>query len=325
MELFEHLSLEQIKEMINEGREENLLLDFKTVSSPDFKDRPDRKNFAKALSGFANSSGGVIIWGVDARKNEQGIDCACGATEIEPLSLMLSKLNEFTGQFVNPIVDGVLHKKIETTSDRGFIATLVPESVSGPHMAKGGEDRYYKRSGDSFSKMEHFDLEDMFGRRQKPKLELYVDIVGKQTRKIEGESRYDGSLIIGLRNDGRGTAIYPYLALKFGPSPPYQVSMHGLRNGKHGLPLYPPRKSNDLQFGGDANTVIHPRTKLDVTKIDYEAGALMDRVQDVSIEVQISAQGMILKEDQIVLSGKLMYQGLIKALNDKQSVELQLG
>ena len=30
-------------------------------------------------------------------------------------------------------------------------------------MAKLGEDRYYKRSGDSFRKMEHFDLEDMFG------------------------------------------------------------------------------------------------------------------------------------------------------------------
>lgn len=29
-------------------------------------------------------------------------------------------------------------------------------------MAKLEEDRYYKRSGDSFYRMEHFDLEDMF-------------------------------------------------------------------------------------------------------------------------------------------------------------------
>ena len=41
-------------------------------------------------------------------------------------------------------------------------------------MAKAGEDRYYKRSGASFYRMEHFDLEDMFGRRLKPKLNTVV-------------------------------------------------------------------------------------------------------------------------------------------------------
>jgi hypothetical protein len=41
-------------------------------------------------------------------------------------------------------------------------------------MAKLGEDRYYKRSGDSFYRMEHFDLEDMFGRRQKPILAVQL-------------------------------------------------------------------------------------------------------------------------------------------------------
>jgi hypothetical protein len=42
-------------------------------------------------------------------------------------------------------------------------------------MAKLGEQRYFKRSGDSFYRMEHFDLEDMFGRRQKPSLEIIVE------------------------------------------------------------------------------------------------------------------------------------------------------
>ena len=42
-------------------------------------------------------------------------------------------------------------------------------------MAKLGENRYYKRSGDSFYQMEHFDLEDMFGRRRKPKLKMSSD------------------------------------------------------------------------------------------------------------------------------------------------------
>jgi hypothetical protein len=45
---------------------EHLLLDFKTVNSASFN-RDDRRSLACALSGFANSSGGLIVWGVDAR------------------------------------------------------------------------------------------------------------------------------------------------------------------------------------------------------------------------------------------------------------------
>src|SRR5262249_33289270 len=131
--------------------------------------REDRKIFAQCISGFANSSGGIIVWGVDARQQD-GVDYARERKEIEQLERFVSKLNEFTGQAVSPVADGIRHKAIETEGGRGFAATIVPESDSGPHMAKLGEDRYYKRSGTSFLRMEHFDLEDMFGRRPRPKL-----------------------------------------------------------------------------------------------------------------------------------------------------------
>ena len=32
----------------------------------------ERRNFAKAVSGFANSDGGLIVWGIDARPNSDG-------------------------------------------------------------------------------------------------------------------------------------------------------------------------------------------------------------------------------------------------------------
>jgi hypothetical protein len=54
---------------------EHLQLDFKTVNSA-LLNRDDRMSLACALSGFANSSGGLIVWGVDARKNGDGVDCA---------------------------------------------------------------------------------------------------------------------------------------------------------------------------------------------------------------------------------------------------------
>jgi hypothetical protein len=97
---FERLRLPEIEEYIRLGQEEHLHLDFKTVDKADFSKREDRRNLAKCISGFANSDGGLIVWGVDARENDHKIDCAMGSKEIGPVNQFLSKLNKFTGQAV---------------------------------------------------------------------------------------------------------------------------------------------------------------------------------------------------------------------------------
>jgi len=199
-ETFDQLGANEIAEFLRLGQEEHLHLDFKTVSNANLRSTDDKRNLAKCLSGFANSSGGIIVWGVDARKNAQGIDCASAHNEIAPIKLFVSRLNELTGEAVSPIVEGIRHKPIEGGHDSGFAATLVPESDSGPHMAKLGEDRYYKRSGDSFYRMEHFDLEDMFGRRQKPRLSIILD-----SRPFADDSTIQ-DLHFSFRNLGRAIA-----------------------------------------------------------------------------------------------------------------------
>src|SRR5215216_5245108 len=154
---FESLTIADVDNYLALSQEENVYLDFKRINRPDLGHADDKKNLAKAISGFANSSGGLIVWGIDARKNPAGVDCATDRVEIEPLSLFISRLNELTSRAASPIVDGVRHKPIVVSGDRGYAVTLVPESDSGPHMAKLSEDRYYKRSGDTFYKMEHYD------------------------------------------------------------------------------------------------------------------------------------------------------------------------
>jgi Putative DNA-binding domain len=198
---FDALTLESVGNYVTSRQEENLTLDFKLINRADLNHSDDKKNLAKALSGFANSSGGLIVWGVDARKDEDGTDCAIDAREIQPISQLLARLNELTSRAVDPPVDGVGHKAIVSGEDKGFAVTFVPESESGPHMAKLGEDRYYKRSGDTFYRMEHFDLEDMFGRRKKPKLTLEAKFIPNRAE-----------ILIGVRNEGRGTAKAPYLS-----------------------------------------------------------------------------------------------------------------
>jgi hypothetical protein len=292
LQFFEKMNIARLEEFITTTQEENLHLDFKVVNRPDFTHGDDKKNFAKALSGFANSSGGLIIWGVNARKNAQGIDCATEIREIVPVQLFLARLNEFTGMGVSPIVEGVRHKVIETSSEGGVVVSMIPESDAGPHMANLGEDRYYKRSGDSFYRMEHFDLEDMFGRRKRPKLKLIPTIIGRGTNTL---------VILSLRNDGRATAKAPYLA--FDVNRPYIFNQYGIDgNMNHGMKRLK-HTGADLQyrFGEDSTFVIHPGISLDVTSIHLGLVAENPPDRDLEISYLLAAEDIRLESGRLVV------------------------
>lgn len=56
----------EIDKFILDREVENLFLDFKrsaTNGAGSKLHRDDRKNLAKAISGFGNSEGGIIVWG----------------------------------------------------------------------------------------------------------------------------------------------------------------------------------------------------------------------------------------------------------------------
>jgi hypothetical protein len=311
--LYKLIDANKINEFVKDSQEEHLNLEFKTVTKSDFSNRDDRKNFAVALSGFANSSGGLVIWGVEAKKKQQGIDCACGIKEIRPLQLLITKLNEFTGQFVEPIIEGVRHKKIETSGDKGFAISLVPESDTGPHMAKAGVDRYYKRSGGGFYKMEHFDIEDMFGRRKKPKLSLHTNITQVGSESGPRGTFYECGVIISIENFGRGIAKYIGLALAV--NPPYTIGQYGIDSyGRYGLLRLPRAGPWQVRFLGDANIVIHSKSLLEITIIKRKIRADCTGIEDLTIEYEINADEMTpVREKKIIKGAEILSKVVSKA------------
>jgi hypothetical protein len=279
---FDAIGAATLNDYILTGQGENLTLDFKTVSRPDLANRDDRKNLAIALSGFANSDGGLIVWGITTQKTN-GVDCAAAKSEIGPLSRFMGRLNQLTPEAASPAIDGVRHKGISSAADQGFAVTLVPRSDSGPHMAKLGEDRYYKRSGDSFRRLEHFDLEDMFGRRPKPLLDLVSSYVRIATQV---------DIILSLQNNGRGPARAPYLAFEM----PFGSNLSNTRGvdgrGHFGLPRLPSRYPREA-YGASADFVIHPNTTHPVTAITIESDPQKHVPTPATIEVraEIAALG----------------------------------
>ncbi|MBR1278667.1 helix-turn-helix domain-containing protein [Bradyrhizobium sp. AUGA SZCCT0283] len=68
-ENFNQLDWATIESYVVLQQQEHLHLDFKTLKNAELTSSDGRRNIARSISGFANSSGGIIVWGFDARKN----------------------------------------------------------------------------------------------------------------------------------------------------------------------------------------------------------------------------------------------------------------
>jgi len=308
-ELFNSLDATRIQQFVGDKQEENLHLEFKTLNGSDLAHRDDRKNFAAALSGFANSSGGIVIWGISARKNVDGLDCANEARPVTDCRILVARLNQLTGEAVDPVVDGVRHSAHPTAEPAGFVATLVLESDVGPHMAKAGDDRYYKRSGDSFYRMEHYDIADMFGRRKRPRLHLTAEILNAGSTSGGGVEQLKAKLVIGIENSGRAAARSPYLALRL--SEPYRIDAYGIDGNKHeGLPRLVSADPAVVRYGANADTVIHANTVREIASVEINIRRIREATftrvispADVCIAFQIAAEDVPLEKGELVMHG----------------------
>ena len=210
-EWFDALDLLKIEAFVADAQEEHLSLEFKSVAGSDLQSGTDKKNLAQALSGFANSAGGVVIWGIRTRRNATGLDVATELTPISAVSRFASKLDELTPCYVMPSVEGVVHRKFCRPDDSGFAASFIPESDRGPHMALAGHHRYFKRAGNRSYPMEHFDISDMFGRRQRPALQLGYSLqLGGSSGGPQGSTK-EIRITFSVVNAGRTSAVAPYV------------------------------------------------------------------------------------------------------------------
>ncbi|MDP2606990.1 MAG: ATP-binding protein [Deltaproteobacteria bacterium] len=174
-----------IDEFILTRQSEELFLDFKR-SADSGKGRRlhinDLNNLAKAISGFGNSEGGVIVWGVDASPDIDDADVAKARKPIYNVARFLSWLEgAVSGRTVPPHI-GVQNHAIDIGSGNGFVATLIPKSERVPHQAIPKE-KYYMRAGSTFKPVPHGVLAGMFGRRPQPILfEEYTSKAVKVTK-----------------------------------------------------------------------------------------------------------------------------------------------
>ncbi|MCJ2089590.1 ATP-binding protein [Methylobacterium sp. E-005] len=264
-ELFDRLIHEGetgIQRLIDERMQEGVQLDFKQKGDPKKGgfDANDKKILAKAVSGFANSAGGLLVWGVNAEKGQDGIDCAqAPSAPIAQIELFLSEATTLVGQLIQPRHDGIQLYAVPAAAapGSGYLLIYVERSERRPHSSEAsGQKQYFKRAGDSFFEMEHYDVEDAFKRLAVPDLHLAwrLDIIS-----TDGAGNQTSELVLQLKNLSEVTAKYPYLYLK-----------GHIYGDVRSEPRFDYRRTQEgewLCFYAGANQVINPGTSSSVVEI----------------------------------------------------------
>lgn len=206
-ELFERLrdgGCSALEQLIADREPESLFLDFKRSPQSGASKNlspEDNKNLSKAISGFANSSGGVVVWGVDCRRDPvTGNEVA----EKQPLidaSGFNTKLQAAVSRTTIPAHPGVqvLFFDEPSQSPAGYVVMYVPQSSIGPIRAVVS-NHYHVRTGSDFSFLPHDVLAGMFGRIPQPNADLNL---------ISHPARLDS-------NPGHLTIAFGFVAVNLG-------------------------------------------------------------------------------------------------------------
>ncbi|MEP7119947.1 MAG: ATP-binding protein [Byssovorax sp.] len=201
-----------LEEWVRSKKEESLHLEFKTAQGQSGQpETQDIKNFAKALSGFANTEGGVLAFGIKTKKTDSGADCANELPGVPHCRSFAASLDELRMDRTDPPVVGVqVHVAPQPGSDQaGVVLVYVPESHGGPHRVtnvkndKDLNDKYYGRSGTITSALPHRHLAAMFAAQPAPALKLMIEQTAPYTVKLD------------LVNTGRGLARSARVRISF--------------------------------------------------------------------------------------------------------------
>lgn len=180
-----------IEDAISSKQVETYYLDFKLTEKDDYSGArklfaSDKKNYAKAISAFGNSEGGVLVWGV-----KTGTADADYATEKQPIknvSNFLSLLEGFTSTLTTPPHPSVSNKVIfeDESKDEGYVITHIPKSNSRPFQVINENDyRYYIRAGSNSQPAPDTFIRALFGKEPQPNAFLHW---GVSPVKVEEET-----------------------------------------------------------------------------------------------------------------------------------------
>ncbi len=195
--------------LVDHRKAEDEFLEFKGGGK--IADKDAKQYWSQALSGFANTEGGVLIWGVRAARIQsptdpsRTVDAASELDLVRNSATFLQMLKDVRLEAtVNPVqgVEYMAYDGGEGTG-AGFVVCLIREGHNKPYRAAlDPAKQYYQRIGDSFAVIPHAMLRSLFFPDRSPAL-----AVDAMVEHVEKTAKFSLSLI----NIGNATAKELYV------------------------------------------------------------------------------------------------------------------
>lgn len=162
----EEYNIDDITALIDNEAEESVHLDFKAAGALS-KDDKKKTEIAKDVSAFANSDGGIIVYGIEEQEHKAH-------------ALSYIDGNTYTKEWLEQVIQDNIQRRIEGLEifpirDNGDITksiyiVKIPRSSNTPHMS--ADKCYYKRNNFRSVKMEEYEVRDLFYREATPNLTI---------------------------------------------------------------------------------------------------------------------------------------------------------
>ncbi|MBP7768450.1 ATP-binding protein [Candidatus Woesebacteria bacterium] len=180
-------SEQDLLDLIKNKVQESVELDFKEAGSLSGSEGK-KKDIGKDVSSFANSAGGVILYGI---VEDQSDHTASAIEGVSAATFSKERLEQVINSQVQPRIDGLRIQQIDLLSQKGkavYVVTI-PQSDRAPHQA--GDKRYYKRFNFESVPMEDYEVKDVSRRLSSPKLDLQYFISPNTLTYNEESKEYE--------------------------------------------------------------------------------------------------------------------------------------
>jgi len=163
-----------IQNLILNQVEENIHLDYKAADALQKTDGK-KKEISKDISAFANSDGGIVVYGVKEFTDPTKKYLPEKTDPIDRNLISKEWLEQVINSNVSPRIDGIKITPIsvESEKDKVIYVVEIPKSNTA-HQA--GDQRYYKRFNFESVAMYDYEIRDVMNRKKFPKIDLSFEI-----------------------------------------------------------------------------------------------------------------------------------------------------
>lgn len=163
----ESYTIEVIESFITNEIEESIHIEFKSNGALS-KSEHHKKEIGRDISAFANSDGGIIIYGITEESHKAS-------------SLSYINGNEFTKEWLEQVISSSIQRNIPDLKifpirengniDQTIYVVQIPASEEAPHMAIK-DNKFYRRFNFQSVVMEEYEIRNLYNRKSKSILKL---------------------------------------------------------------------------------------------------------------------------------------------------------